>query len=59
MNAKSRVNKQSLYFSSMMLREIKEEAARMDRSLSWTIQRAWEVAREQIRKLPSVNSPEG
>ncbi len=42
-----------------MLKEIKEEAARMDRSLSWTIQRAWELAREQISKLPSVNSPEG
>jgi uncharacterized small protein (TIGR04563 family) len=38
-----------------MLQEIKEEAARLDRSLSWVVQRAWKLARLEIKKLPSVN----
>ncbi|MBI5531414.1 MAG: TIGR04563 family protein [Deltaproteobacteria bacterium] len=38
-----------------MLQEIKEEAARLDRSLSWIVQRAWKIARPELRKLPSVN----
>lgn len=47
--------KQSLYFPETMLAEIKEEAARLDRSLSWVVQRAWKLARAEIRKIPSVN----
>ena len=47
--------KQSLYFPETMLAEIKEEAARLDRSLSWVVQRAWKLARNDIRKIPSVN----
>jgi uncharacterized small protein (TIGR04563 family) len=47
--------KQSLYFPEEMLQEIKDEAARLDRSLSWVVQRAWKIARLEIRKLPSVN----
>ena len=47
--------KQSLYFPETMLSEIKDEAARLDRSLSWVVQRAWKLARADIRKIPSVN----
>lgn len=47
--------KQSLYFPETMLTEIKDEAARLDRSLSWVVQRAWKLARADIRKIPSVN----
>jgi uncharacterized small protein (TIGR04563 family) len=47
--------KQSLYFPEVMLQEIKDEAARLDRSLSWIVQRAWKMARAEIRKIPSVN----
>jgi len=47
--------KQSLYFPETMLAEIKDEAARLDRSLSWVVQRAWKLARNDIRKIPSVN----
>jgi uncharacterized small protein (TIGR04563 family) len=49
--------KQSLYFSEEMLKEIEREAQRQDRSLSWVIQRAWGIAREQIKKTPGVNDP--
>ncbi len=47
--------KQSLYFPETMLKEIMAEAARLDRSLSWVMQRAWQIARKEIRKIPSVN----
>jgi len=38
-----------------MLKEIQEEAARQDRSLSWIVQKAWKIARRDIMKYPSVN----
>ncbi len=47
--------KQSLYFPDDMLEEIQREATRQDRSLSWIVQQAWKVARQDIRKMPSVN----
>ena len=53
--SKTDKRKQSLYFPESMLQEIKEEAARLDRSLSWIVQRAWKIARPELRKLPSVN----
>ena len=57
--AKTDKRKQSLYFPESMLQEIKEEAARLDRSLSWIVQRAWKLARVEIKKLPSVNDVDG
>jgi len=53
--SKTDKRKQSLYFPESMLQEIKEEAARLDRSLSWVVQRAWKMARLEIKKIPSVN----
>ena len=50
--------KQSLYFPEDMLEEIKAEAVRLDRSLSWIVQRAWRIGRPEIKGLPSVNDPE-
>jgi uncharacterized small protein (TIGR04563 family) len=57
--SKTDKRKQSLYFPESMLQEIKEEAARLDRSLSWVVQRAWKISRMEIKKLPSVNEIEG
>jgi uncharacterized small protein (TIGR04563 family) len=57
--SKTDKRKQSLYFPESMLQEIKEEAARLDRSLSWVVQRAWKISRMEIKKLPSVNEVEG
>jgi uncharacterized small protein (TIGR04563 family) len=53
--AASEKQKQSLYFPEDTLREIMTEANRLDRSLSWTVQQAWRLAREGIRKFPSVD----
>ena len=47
--------KQSLYFPEDMLKEIQHEANRQDRSLSWIVQQAWRIAREEIKQFPSVN----
>lgn len=47
--------KQSLYFPEEMLEEIQREAMRQDRSMSWIVQTAWKLARNDIKKLPSVN----
>lgn len=47
--------KQSLYFPETMLEEIQHEAARLDRSLSWIVQRCVKIGLPEIRKLPSVN----
>jgi uncharacterized small protein (TIGR04563 family) len=52
---KSDKRKQSLYFPEEMLQEISREANRQDRSLSWIVQKAWKIAREEIRKYPAVN----
>ncbi len=47
--------KQSLYFPEDMLTDIKREALRQDRSLSWIVQQAWRIARDEIKKFPSIN----
>jgi uncharacterized small protein (TIGR04563 family) len=38
-----------------MLDDIQHEAARLDRSLSWIVQRCVKIGLSEIRKLPSVN----
>jgi uncharacterized small protein (TIGR04563 family) len=47
-------NKQSLYFPDPLLTELRSEAERLDRSLSWLMQRAWKIARSEIKKLPDA-----
>ena len=56
--ASSDKRKQSLYFPQDMLDEIRREAARQDRSLSWIVQKAWKIARRELTKFPSVNDIE-
>jgi uncharacterized small protein (TIGR04563 family) len=52
--ARTEKQKQSLYFPEDMLREIMAESVRLDRSLSWTVQQAWRLARTQVRDFPAV-----
>ena len=54
---KNDARKQSLYFPETMLQEISEEAGRLERSLSWVVQRAWKLSRVELKKLPGVNDP--
>jgi uncharacterized small protein (TIGR04563 family) len=46
--------KQSLYFTSEMWEEIRAEAKRLDRPLSYVVQSAWRLARKAIKELPTV-----
>jgi len=46
--------KVTLYFSAAMLEETQREAIRQDRSISWIIQAAWRMSRDEVKKLPSV-----
>jgi uncharacterized small protein (TIGR04563 family) len=47
--------KQSLYFPDDHLEEIKAEANRQDRSMSWIVQKAWELSRDTIKQFPAAN----
>ncbi len=47
--------KQSLYFPEAMLAEIAREARRLDRSLSWIVQQAWKIAKNDLKRMPSPN----
>ncbi|MFU8807297.1 MAG: TIGR04563 family protein [Bradymonadaceae bacterium] len=47
--------KQSLYFPDDHLEEIKAESLRQDRSMSWVVQKAWELSRDTIKQFPSAN----
>ena len=47
--------KQSLYFPEDMLSEIQTQAQRLDRSLSWVVQQAWKIAKQELNKVPSPN----
>lgn len=46
--------RQSLYFPEEMIEDIQEEAIRQDRSLSWIVQQAWRLSRDEIKRTPSV-----
>ena len=49
--------KQSLYFPELMLKDIQLEADRLDRSLSWIVQRCVKAGLPELRKLPSTEEP--
>jgi uncharacterized small protein (TIGR04563 family) len=57
--SKSDKRKQSLYFPEAMLDEIQKEAQRLQRSMSWVVQRAWKHARKEIKSIPGSNEPGG
>jgi uncharacterized small protein (TIGR04563 family) len=51
--------KVTLYFSSLVLGETHQEAIRQDRSISWIMQAAWRLAREEVRRLPGYRQAGG
>ena len=46
--------KLTLYFPENLVNETKREALRHDRSMSWIIEMAWRIARDQIESMPGV-----
>lgn len=43
---------ESVYLSSKTIEEIRSEAKRLDRKISWIAQRAWEMAKAKLREMP-------
>jgi uncharacterized small protein (TIGR04563 family) len=50
----SQKKKVTLYFNAAMLEETQREALRQDRSISWIIQAAWRIARDELRRMPAA-----
>jgi uncharacterized small protein (TIGR04563 family) len=48
----SQKRKVTLYFNAGMLADTQREALRQDRSISWIIQAAWRIARDEMRRMP-------
>lgn len=55
MRSDQRQKRQCLYIQVDLLKEIRTEAERLDRSLSWIMQRAWRVARKDLASMPGAN----
>jgi uncharacterized small protein (TIGR04563 family) len=49
--------KQSLYFPESMLKDIQQEANRLERSLSWIVQRCVRAALPTLEKQPGTQEP--
>ena len=47
--------KLTLYFPPNLLDEARQEAQRQERTVSWILQKAWEYARQEIKKMPDAN----
>ena len=47
--------KQSVYLPDDMLRALKAECDRLDRSLSWVVQRCVKVALPEIKEIPGLD----
>ncbi len=52
----SQKRKVTLYFNAAMLTDTQKEALRQDRSISWIIQAAWRIAREEVKRMPAALS---
>jgi uncharacterized small protein (TIGR04563 family) len=48
----------SVYLPDDMDAEIREEARRLDRTISWIVQQAWKLAKYELRKFPTMNESE-
>lgn len=51
-------NKASFYIPAEMRAEIEAEGRRLDRPMSWIVQAAWVVAREQVKRFPAPHVAE-
>ena len=49
-----RENKISMYLATDVIREIRAEAKRTDRSISWLMQFAWRRVRDEVKELATV-----
>lgn len=54
MNTPRDRRKMAAYLDPPVLAEIRAEALRQDRSISWLAQQAWRIARARIKEAPDV-----
>jgi uncharacterized small protein (TIGR04563 family) len=54
MDERREKHRQSFYLPELMLEEIKVEARRLNRSISWVVQRAWKLARDEMKNVPNA-----
>lgn len=47
-------SKSSMYLGEAMMDEIRREAERQDRPISWLIRQAWEIAKPTMAKFPTA-----
>ncbi len=47
--------KRSFYLPEEFIEEMEKEALRLDRSVSWILQRAWIEAKDKIKSYPSID----
>ena len=57
-NVPDNMVRQTFYIPESMLQEIEEEAVRLDRSAAWVVVRAWILARDRIKEMPSLHADE-
>jgi uncharacterized small protein (TIGR04563 family) len=46
--------KQSVYLPEDMLTQLRREAERLDRPLSWVLHQAWRLSSAEIEKIPGL-----
>jgi len=51
---KNHKGKQSVYLPEPILNEIRSESARQERSMSWLIQKSWELSRKKLMSLQDI-----
>lgn len=49
-------NKLTIYVPDDVFNEMKNEADRQDRTVSWLVEHTWRLSRKQIQAYPSVLS---
>lgn len=49
-----KAQRMSLYFPAHVAAEMRAEALRQDRSVSWLVTRAWNLAKAEIAKAPDA-----
>ncbi|MCS6856511.1 MAG: TIGR04563 family protein [Deltaproteobacteria bacterium] len=57
-NAPTDPRKISVYLPLDIINELRREALRLDRTISWIIQRCVRIGIHEIRKMPTVNDLE-
>ena len=48
----------SVYFPAQMIKELRRESIRLERTVSWLVQRCVRIGLDELKKMPSINDPD-